>query len=73
MIETAQNPGSHILWLEALKAKYLRKGNPYAKAEFDKLLGKYSVGSKSKTCFPILDALLRYSGDHRYPVYYVRR
>lgn len=49
MAETAENPGSIIHWLEALKAKYLGKGKPYAKAEFDKMLGNYSVGSKSNT------------------------
>ena len=43
MAETANNPGSIVYWLEALKAKYLGQGKPYAKAEFDKLLGNYSV------------------------------
>lgn len=30
-------------WLEALKAKYLGDGQPYEQAEFDKLLGNFSV------------------------------
>jgi len=30
-------------WYEALKAKYEAQGRPYRRAEFDKLLGNYSV------------------------------
>lgn len=43
MAETYKNPGSHLFWLEAVKAKYLGKGRAYEKPEFDKLLGNYSV------------------------------
>ena len=36
-------PGTYDLWNEALRAKYHGKGKRYGKAEFDKLLGDYSV------------------------------
>ena len=32
-------------WLEALKAKYAGEGKPHQRAEFDKLLGTYSVSA----------------------------
>ena len=35
--------GTHALWLDGLEAKYHGKGKEYAKVEFDKLLGEYSV------------------------------
>jgi hypothetical protein len=36
-------PKAMVYWKEAIEAKYLGKGKPYEKAEFDKLLKSYSV------------------------------
>lgn len=46
MTEVAPNKAFNY-WLEALKAKYFGEGRPYQRAEFDKLLGNYSVRVKS--------------------------
>ncbi|KAL8947325.1 MAG: hypothetical protein Q9222_006381 [Ikaeria aurantiellina] len=42
MTEVVPN-NAYGYWLEALKAKYGGEGRPYQRAEFDKVLGKYSV------------------------------
>lgn len=34
-----ENPRDNEMWMEALEAKFDGKGKPYARAEFDKLLG----------------------------------
>jgi hypothetical protein len=36
-------PVAHRYWIEALRAKNFGEGEPYGPAEFDKLLGNYSV------------------------------
>lgn len=43
MLEGAYNPHAFDYWYEALRAKYAGKGKPYQRAEFDKVLGNYSV------------------------------
>ena len=43
MGEALRNPKAFNYWLEALEAKYSDVGEPYQRAEFDKLLGDYSV------------------------------
>ena len=42
MTEAGRNKAFNY-WLEALKAKYSGEGRPYQRAEFDKVLGDYSV------------------------------
>lgn len=53
MLETGNNKKDkhYDCWLEALTIKYYGKGKPYGRAEFDKLLGKYSV---SRNCLSII-------------------
>ena len=46
-------------WHEALKAKYDGQGRPYGRAEFDKLLGDYSVWYEQARNHPIFANHLR--------------
>lgn len=50
MIEGRQTPKGFDHWLEALKAKYAGEGKPYQRAEFDQLLGNYSVSIRRFPC-----------------------
>lgn len=44
MYEVITNGATHMdLFDEAIRCKYLGKGKPYGKAEFDKWLGNYDV------------------------------
>lgn len=44
MAEAIKNPSRDLnLWSDAVEAKYLKKGEPYGREEFDKLFGDYDV------------------------------
>jgi len=42
-IRSSGVPKAMMCWKQAIQNKYLGKGKPYGKAEFDKLLKNYSV------------------------------
>ena len=56
MLEGAFNPHAFDYWYEALRAKYAGEGKPYERAEFDKLLGNYSV--MTSMFFPLMNGEL---------------
>lgn len=48
MFEAVVRGATHLrIFEEALSCKYLGKGKPYGKAEFDKWLANYDVSSRS--------------------------
>ena len=51
-------------WLEALKAKYLGDGQPYRRAEFDKLLGGFSVSDLRPLFSSVIGIELTRVGNH---------
>lgn len=56
-------------WLEALRAKYLGRGKPYGKSEFDKVLGEYDVIRPFQTIFT--HETDENPGYYRYSLYHV--
>lgn len=56
----AKKDGHIWAWDEALKAKVDGEGQPFAKEEFDKILGRYSVSGDSSDCMQGGRWLMRY-------------
>lgn len=71
LVECIKKSHEHhlVYWHQALEAKYLDKGKPYGRTEFDKFLGNYDV--RFLELFLCQRKLNHNSGCYQYSVYHV--